>query len=565
MSTQQILDTKLFGYRWKGVHNPSTTYEEGDVVYRLGGAYVWRNGAWAVFGPGQQDVTTTGHLMTGEQSVGGAAGQSLYVAPSGAALEFRHSDDRNGTTVKALMQCTEDSGPKHCGASDMMMAIMTDGSVRGWGRTLSGQMGTGNQDVARQFPVRIPFPPGTPPIKKIVSVRYTTYFLDESGTIWVTGANSGNVMSGCGITGVIPIPTKLNGVGVGNEILSTTKITDIITGKDYGDYFCVFAKDDQNRVYAWGYNRYGQLGVLDGVNTNIAKLVPFTANTPINKIYAGGGDITSSCFIDFQGNAYFAGAGIPSFLGTGSGVQVNVHQRLETQGRAVKKYTISSTDDHATAGTQATWAVALLLENGQLYVQLDGTVNSSGIGQATWTSGGYLGITGTPYHTNVDDIYFVHGGYPRLYALMKDGTVQMRGRSSYYGNGVSTDAEVAAWTTIGGSVLTNVVKLKAVAGQYAQTIAAIKGDGTVAIWGRTDGGLRGTGENVSTVAGIKNVQHDRPIVDVQFSGYCWYDSFVENVFLLDDLGRVLALGDYNYGVTGYPTSTPLAVPGFIRF
>lgn len=560
------LDTTLFGYRWKGVFNASTTYVEGDVVYRLGGAYVWRNGAWAVFGPGQQDVTTKGHILTGDSSIGGAAGQSIFVK-SDNMPEFRFGDDRNGTVVKALMQATEDSGAKNCGSNDYMMALMTNGTVRAWGRSLSGQMGVGNLDVAKDTPALVPFPPGTAPIKKIVSGRYQTYFLDEDGIVWVCGANTGNVMSGNGTTGVIPVPAKINGVGTGNEILSTTKIVDLYTGKDYGNYFCVMAKDDQGRIYAWGYNNYGGLGVNAGANTNVAKLVPFTATTPIDKVFLSGGGYNVSCLIDYDGNAYIAGLAACGFISATAGTQLNTFQRLETYGQRVKKLSFSYTDSHVTAGLQSSWISLLLLENGKVFCTWDGPISSSGIGQGTFTSVGLPNLGGTPFHTNVDDIYGAQGEYPRVFALMKDGTMQMRGRSSYYSNTTTTDAEVNAWTTIGSPYLTNVSKLRMLSGQYAQTIAAIRADGQVVIWGRVNDGLKGVGEAVGTSdsAGLQFVKCERPIVDVQFSGYCWTESFIQNIFLLDDQGHVLALGASNSRVNGYPTSVSVSVPSPIRF
>ncbi len=54
------------------------------------------------------------------------------------------------------------------GAYHYYGVIMTDGSVRMWGRQNVGQLGDGvYSDRSRSLPVNAAFPPGTPPIKHL--------------------------------------------------------------------------------------------------------------------------------------------------------------------------------------------------------------------------------------------------------------------------------------------------------------------------------------------------------------------------------------------------------------
>src|SRR3546814_9445663 len=70
------------------------------------------------------------------------------------SVEFRFMADRNGTVATALMN-TDRAAADYHSANFFMAALMNDGSVRAWGRALTGQQGTGNTgDISRTFPAR---------------------------------------------------------------------------------------------------------------------------------------------------------------------------------------------------------------------------------------------------------------------------------------------------------------------------------------------------------------------------------------------------------------------------
>lgn len=90
------------GYRWKGIYSPYLAYQERDVVFKDGGAYVIRGGTPQPFALGQQDAVLKGHLLTGGVSVGGNAGMVLH-SNGAAGMEFRFMQERNGTVALRLM------------------------------------------------------------------------------------------------------------------------------------------------------------------------------------------------------------------------------------------------------------------------------------------------------------------------------------------------------------------------------------------------------------------------------------------------------------------------------
>src|SRR3546814_8743737 len=94
------------------------------------------------------------------------------------SVEFRFMADRNGTVATALMN-TDRAAADYHSANFFMAALMNDGSVRAWGRALTGQQGTGNTgDISRTFPARVAFPPGTPRIASINCMWDETFFID---------------------------------------------------------------------------------------------------------------------------------------------------------------------------------------------------------------------------------------------------------------------------------------------------------------------------------------------------------------------------------------------------
>lgn len=530
------LDISTLGYRWRGIHSPYLSYRDGDVVFKEGGAWVIRHGQPQPFALGQQDAVLKGHLLTGGVSVGGFGGMVLHANEQGG-IEFRFPQDRNGTVAVSLMQTLQDSGAHYMPSNYHMMAVMTDGSVRGWGRAVNGQLGEGSTaDIYRTFPARAAFPSGTPRIVKVLANRANTYYIDAEGGLWFSGDNTGNLCSGDGITGAAQVPRRLNGRC---DIGETTRIVDLFLGSDFYAYYQAMALDDQGRVYAWGHNRYNSLGLASSSNTNVATLVPFTQDVPIKAAYLNGAYYAASHLIDHDGNCWASGQSGAAFLG---GDTPPRHLRLDLGGQRVKKVVSSELRNFDAAGAALDYrrVHGLITESGHLYVQ-HSTPDNTGMG----TTAGYAqSLVDNPLLTGVADAYFANGGYLRGIALMQDGRVMGRGYSGY---GFASDAgNTTTWLPIGGDHLTGVTKLRATAGRYGSLGLALRGDGRLVVWGRNELGLHGTG--VATEGPASGfVLSERPLIDFSLSGYVGYGAGDVNaaVHALNDRGQVLSWGAGN--------------------
>ena len=546
------MNIEALGYIWQGPFSTSSVYTERDVVFKDGGTYVMRNGAWEPFALGQRDAVTKGHLLTGGVSVGGLDGQALH-SNANASIEFRYSLDRNGTTCARLM----DTIQNHRGAyatNRFGMFVMTDGSVRGLGRTDSGQLGDGRTDSsgARWTPSLAVFPKGVE-IAKVICTWANSFYIDTTGGLWYSGSNDANCMSGRGLTGIVRTPVKLNGF---SGIPANAKIVDVHCHYGNTNYPTPMARDDQGRVYVWGYNQTGCAGLgTTGVITT-ATLIPITATVPMKYAVSNGGYYGASCLIDYDGYAWTAGDNALSWNTTNSWY---VHNRLDLGGRRVKKMFWGEDDQHWVAGTQYDWGSGILFENGDVYIRGVAPVQV-GMGYTITPSDP---ATGTPFHTGVADIWVTFGGYQNAIALMNNGTVQARGYNSYGLNG--SLADTTTWATVGAGYLENIVKLKVQGAQYGSTGAALRADGRLVVWG---GGLNGqAGNGLFTESQLPNsfFLSERPIVDFAFGGYRYEAQYFNAVYALNDIGQVLVSGQGEYSMNGDDDGENTGTPQLVRF
>lgn len=548
MSTINI---NSIGYRWKGIYSSLSTYSENDVVYNNGGAYVIRNGVLTEFALGQQDAILTGHLLTGGVSVGGFGTMALH--SNGSSVEFRFLNSRNGTLATKLMDTQYSSGSYT--SAQHMQAIMSDQSVRTWGRQYAGCGGAGNMgDIGRTMPARVAFSPGTPAITQIRSLYTDTFYIDANGGLWHSGENSDSCS---GTNSLNPIPKKINGYG---DLGSTVKVAKIFTGQDYHGYRNVACIDTNGRVYTWGNNQYNVQGMTG--TSPYPRLVPFTVNVPISTIHLTGGYYGASFYISTTGQLYVAGEYNTTGFGGGT---IYPHKLWMPWGtdKAVKKITSSESYDYGDGSTYIR-AYSLLLTNGSLYRW----------GESGSQSYGYWGTgnTGTVWPDNtlhpykvldgVMDVGCINGGYGLTLALMTDGTVKHTG---YNGFGIGGGSDRSTWATIGGSYLTNGVKLLMNGGGYFATACLLRSDGKAVVWGHASNGCAGNGQGNETQVPNSFVLLDKTIIDVQASGGIYSDYNTLCYHFLTSDGKVFSTGNSSYGVTGDDDNENRWVPAQILF
>lgn len=559
------IDINTIGYRWRGIYSQNIAYIDQDVVTQNGHAKVWRNGSLQDFAPGQQDSLLYGQVLKGGGGVSGSWGQVLTVDSSGN-LVFRFDQDRNGTIATAIANTDNFTGTYYGASYRWMAASMAEGDVRVWGRNNSGTLGIGRaDDVSYSNAKAAGFPHGSPAIAKIYANYDQAYFLDVTGTLWTSGPNSDN----CSGTGAVQyIPKKINGNG---DLSLSTVVTKMFTAHDQNGQRTQGCIDSQGKVYMWGNNQQGLMGLGDASVRTFPTLIPFTAGNPIKDAYCSAGTYGNSWLIDINGQLWVAGSGYVGGLGSDQ----NRHKLFMPWGTydTVKKVRHSEgvyepTPDPNYNGTQ------VILDNGQLYMwgndneQVGGAWGTGYVG-AVWSDSALFPINATPAGKSVVDCYSMRNGYSRSIALLSDGTVWGTGYSTGNSQGfLGTNANRTTWAQIGSDVLQNVTKIDVKGAVTTSMAVALRSDGKAVAWGWHNHGSDGTGKGIASnpVYPLDFVDlAGKTIIDFAISGSCANGDTQMSVTYLCSDGTVFVTGLGASGMTGSSSDADRATPMQIIF
>jgi hypothetical protein len=233
----------------------------------------------------------------------------------------------NGTTANQLT-------PVRCGSLTNIIcvalggmpqhayAVESNGNLWVWGNNGNGQLGLGDT-TTRQTPILHPSLNNA--LKAVAAGGYTTagagptghgLILRSDGTIWVAGYN------GYGQLGLGDTTDRSSFT----QITHPAFFTDIVTGD--GRYPTCAAISDQQEIYLWGYNGYGQCG--SGNTTN--QLSPFKPvgafQGSVSKARLGGGVTTEGCVIQAGNQLWATGYNGNGNLGLGNATDSNTFQKV---------------------------------------------------------------------------------------------------------------------------------------------------------------------------------------------------------------------------------------------
>jgi len=153
------------------------------------------------------------------------------------------------------------------------LALKNDGTVWTWGYNLYGQLGDGTK-TNRSTPVQVLGTGGAGLLTGVTAIAgggpHTTV-LKNDGTVWAWGHNRyGQLGDGTTIDRATPVQVLgLDGTGF------LTGVASIASGESQ-----TIARKNDGTVWAWGHNRYGQLG---------NKKTGDNATTPVQVLGPGGG------------------------------------------------------------------------------------------------------------------------------------------------------------------------------------------------------------------------------------------------------------------------------------
>jgi len=343
------------------------------------------------------------------------------------------------------------------------MALLSDGTLWGWGYNGSGQLGDGTNTTS-PFPARTIIPVGMT-FSYVAGGWLHTAALASDGTVWTWGWNNeGELGDGTNTNSNIPAQVNIPG-GV--------TVTAISAG--LASHTVALASD--GTAWAWGYNSRGQLGDGTDANSNI----PVQVNLPGGIIFtAFATGLYHTLALTDDGALWAWGFNSYGQLGDGTDtdsyipLQVNLPAGVTVTAIAAgMNYSLALADD----GTVWAWGENYYGELG------DGTTDHSGIPVQVQIPAGEI-------------ITSIAAGTYHALALSDSGILWAWGNNEYgqLGNGATAHSYVPVQIDLPPGV-----NLAAVTAGRSHTVA-LADDGTVLAWGRNDdyGQLGdGTGTNSS--------------------------------------------------------------------
>jgi alpha-tubulin suppressor-like RCC1 family protein len=323
------------------------------------------------------------------------------------------------------------------------------GQVWTWGNNAYGQLGDGTQN-ASGVPVRVTAKePGFNNISSVAAGGNHTLALSKGGTVWAWGQNFyGQLGNGdnIGLNQFAPTPVRISANG--NSPL--TGMTAITAGGSHS-----LALTSDGKVWAWGYNGYGQLGQgkKNTVDSNIP--LPVMSNysstrplTGITMIKAGG---SHNVALKADGTVWTWGYNGLGQLGTSYESilafrtfpgQVNITGKVVAIAAGLD-HTIALTDPTAPTDGGIVWAWGF---NGLGQLGNNTTTDSSKPGSVK-----RLGADGKTLVdlTNITRIFAV--GHHN-YAVDKDGTVWVWGNNTTLQLGIAISSNSSRFSTLATKV-----------------------------------------------------------------------------------------------------------------
>lgn len=512
------IDTTNLGFKWRGPFNPFATYARGDVFRKDGKAMYFDGQNIVDMAIGQSHISTYGGLATyGGAVAGGVEGQELKTLSNGS-LEWQFDAGRRSNAAIRLMETCGQNGStdgSHGGYTNA--AIMTDGSIMAWGYNSQYQLGEGGT-AQRTYPMRIPFPPGTPRMVRLFQKQRAFYAIDEFGGLWGWGYAGGNYVFGDGSTANHTNPTRLNGFGDLPDDAVVTFVTGSEGGYSSKSYAAMILTLDGS-VYFSGAN----VANVSGIDTATAtyqtwKRVP--VDEPIVRIQML---IDSSYPISVlhtaQGHIYLAGS--PVMTGDVNNV-AGSHPRHVKWPRSIEKPVRDVSFNNSRYYVNTTYQYDNYPAVG--ITHWDGTIATLGGGTgfsiADTTSPGYS-LYNFTQDTRIDNVkqLLVHGGgYEVAVALKNDGTIWATGAVSAFSNPTTTYTNSSTtWVQLleFGS---NNEEIRMICSMRAVHLSSMQSGGTVQM--ASNSYIPHLGDGTSVSGGIHpQVALRHPIVEYNIHGY----------------------------------------------
>jgi len=305
-----------------------------------GKVYAWGNNTVGQLGNGTTNSTLTPVAITlpggvSATAVSSGMEHSVALGSNGDVYDWGYNGFGqlgNGTT-------TDSSAPVEvplpgaataiAAGAEMSEALLSNGDLYTWGEGTNGALGNGNS-TNHSSPVE-----ATVSLVSAIAAGGQHTLLISEGIIYAFGYNGFGQLGDGTLTNrrtriQVTMPAGVNGVAVA-------------AGEDHS-----LAIGSDNKLYAWGYNGYGQLGNGNTVDSADPTVVDMPAGVHATSIAAGA---DASYAVGSDGNLYAWGYNGLGELGDGNTTNATTPQQVSLTPVAKPPNTVSSgsSADHAFA------------------------------------------------------------------------------------------------------------------------------------------------------------------------------------------------------------------------
>lgn len=244
-------------------------------------------------------LDSDGKVYAWGQDYYGQLGDNRYIADQASPVQVDTSGALSGKTITKIA-----SGAYHS------LALDSNGKIFAWGDDDNGQLGNGITGTTYPIPVAINTGAiSGKTINHIAAGEVHTLATDNSGTVYSWG-NNWNGQLGNGVSQT----TESTPIVANAGAIANVDIIQIAAGNSHS-----VAMDDAGKVYAWGYNGNGAVG---NNSSNTSQATPVETSSygdlvgkDITQVSAGG---YTSLALDNSGRIYAWGSDTYGQLGIGT-------------------------------------------------------------------------------------------------------------------------------------------------------------------------------------------------------------------------------------------------------
>jgi alpha-tubulin suppressor-like RCC1 family protein len=190
------------------------------------------------------------------------------------------------TASTATPSATNDDWAQVASGGQHSVARREDGTVWTWGKNDYGQLGDGTT-ANRQEPIQVN---GLSQVIAVAAGKSHSLAVKQDGAVWAWGNNSSRQLgNNSSDTALKPTQVVIEVPGTDTSPPTFPPLTDVVA-VSASEVHSVALKSD-GTVWAWGDNRYGQLGTGNTFGSATAKQVPGLAQV---QVITAGGDSTSA-------------------------------------------------------------------------------------------------------------------------------------------------------------------------------------------------------------------------------------------------------------------------------